>query len=105
MDYYCTRAALPTLEAMTPEDINDYLEEYSAPTGCIIVTDSFDNTYLTSADDFQAESRLIKYDDNYISIEYFENGIPDWLFPKKGIAIYAADWTGERWEFSKVSGI
>ena len=105
MDYFCTEKALAEMDKLSPSDLDGYAEDYDSPSGCIIVTDGFDSIYLSTKEDYLPSSRLILYDENYMSIEYFENGIPTWLDPVPGLRIYEADWNGGRWEFTKVNGL
>lgn len=102
MNYYCTAKAVPAMNTLSPEEINEYMEDFGSPEGTIIVTDGYDSTYLTKPEDYKPSSRLIQYDEEYMSIEYFENGIPSWLDPIPGTTIYAADWTGDHWEYTKM---
>lgn len=105
MDYYCTEHAQNFMSDLSPEDISECIEYYESPTGCILITDNYDNTYLTTPSDFQADSRLIQYNESFMSVEYFENGIPTWLNPLPGLRIYLAEWAGSSWKFTKVQGI
>lgn len=102
MDYYCTAAAVSIMNKLTPDDINDLLDEYGYPDGGILITDGYESTYIANESDFKPESRLIKYGDHYTSIEYFENGIPKWLDPLPGITVYAAEWEGSEWKYTKM---
>jgi hypothetical protein len=102
MNYYCTAAAVPIMNALTPEDIEDLLNDYGYPDGGILITDGYESTCIASQTDFKPTSRLIEFEDFYTSIEYFENGIPEWLEPKPGIVIFSALWTGKQWEYTKM---
>lgn len=105
MEYFCSKNALEFMRTVTPADLADYLDSYDAPSGHVIITNEADTTYILKKDDLNPNSRIIKYEDYYMSVEYFENGIPSWLLPIPGIRIYLAEWTGSSWEFTKVSGI
>lgn len=102
MDYYCTAAAIPIMDKLTPDAISELLDEYGYPEGGILITDGWKSAYVANTTDFKPTSRLIQYEDYYTSIEYFENGIPEWLEPVPGITIYAADWEGDHWDYSKM---
>lgn len=101
MNYYCTAAAMPAMNKLSPEDINDLIDEESFPEGCFLVTDGWKNICLTSQRDFQPNSRVLKYGDFFTVIEYFENGIPEWLAPIPNLTLYAAEWNGGEWKYTQ----
>lgn len=101
MNYYCTTQAITIMDKLTPEDIAEFLDEYSYPDGGVLITDSYETTCIAAEKDFKPTSRLIKYEDKYMSIEYFENGIPEWLDPIPGITINIADWETDHWEYTR----
>lgn len=103
-DFFCTDAAMDKMRTMTPNDFTEYLEDMDAPKGYIMISD-WETVYLCVKSDFQADSPYIDEDDNLFLLEYFENGIPDWVGPKPGLRTYYADWTGSDWTFTKASGI
>lgn len=105
MDIFCTEKSMEALKQLSPDDIDYYLDTYDSPSGHIFVTDEMDTAYLMAKTDFQDTSRLIESDEQYMSIEYFENGIPEWLEPIPGTRYYLAEWTGSEWHFEKVAGI
>lgn len=104
MDYFCSEKAIPCMQRLTPEDLADIFSDDDVPSGHIFITDGFCD-YLVTKSDMLPNSRLITLDTPYMVIEYFENGIPSWLDPVPGTRIYEAEWTMDRWEFTKVSGI
>ena len=104
-DLYCSEMSKHLLEKMTPEDIADYIDTEDAPKNHIIITDNFSADYFLNKYDFKDSSRLLQYNESFMAIEYFENGIPEWLDPVPGMRIYLAEWNGSNWEFTKVSGI
>ena len=101
-DLFCTDTVKDLLQTMTPDDVDEYIEEEEALDGCVIVTDGFSATYLLSQDDFKRSSRLIEFDEQYMVVEYFENGIPEWLEPLPR-TVYMCEWNGDDWTFTKVS--
>lgn len=103
-DYYCSQAALDCMRTLTPADIDDYIDIDDAPGGHVIITDGYTADYLMNRTDFKESSRMVKYD-AMLTIEHFENGIPEWLEMIPGTRIYLAEWTGSEWEFTKVEGI
>ena len=105
MDYFCSENALPCMRNLTPDDLDEMIFSEYVPDGHIFITDNFSGSYLLTKSDMLPTSRMIVYNNPHIIIEYFENGIPTWLDPVPGLRIYEADWTGDRWEFTKVSGI
>ena len=104
-DLFVSEMAITCLKKLTPEDISDYIESYDAPKNHIIITDHFSADYLMNKFDFKDTSRLLKYDEPFMAVEYFENGIPEWLDPVPGTRIYLAEWNGTGWDLTKVSGI
>lgn len=103
-DYFCSESALALMKKITPADIDECIDTEAAPSGHVLITDNFTATYLMNRTDFKPTSRLLKYDD-VLAIEYFENGIPEWLDPIPGVRIYLAEWTGSEWNFTNVQGI
>lgn len=104
MDIFCTSATRNVLteRQYSPDDIAYYMEEDTAPFGCILVTDGRTAVYLLLASDFKPTSRLRVYDEDYTVIEHFENGIPEWLEPMPTL-YYLCEWTGTTWTFTKVN--
>ena len=104
MDLFCTTATKEVLteRQYTPEDIAEYLNEETAPFGCVFVSDGWTAAYLMCESDFKPTSSLREYDDEYMVIEHFENGIPRWLEPMPTI-YYLCEWTDSEWTFTKVS--
>lgn len=98
-DYYCSESAKNEMERLTPEDIDTIIEEFDAPDGHAVIS-SYNTVYFMSLDDFQPDSRVVLYDPVF-EIEYFENGVPEWLKPKHGIAYYYCTWTRNRWNFEE----
>lgn len=96
-DYYCTEKARSLMETLSPEEISERIAEYNAPDGHVIITNNMGTIYVMAADDFQPDSRV--FYDPVFELEYFENGIPDWLKPKSGLTYYycsfADGWTFE----------
>lgn len=103
MDYFCTEASKEKMCDLSPEDIAELIATWDAPEGYAIIH-NYSTAYLAAMQDFQSDSRIVKYD-TCLAIEYFENGIPEWLYPLPGLRTYYADWTGTHWEFTKASGI
>ena len=102
-DYFCTERSMEKMRTLSPDDIEEYIFTESSPEGFAIIH-TCSTIYLAAVEDFQADSRIVQYDP-YMPIEYFENGIPEWLNPLPGLRTYYADWTGSTWEFTKASGI
>lgn len=113
-DYYCTKTTLDLIKQFTPETLEDeikvlYDEEDSEliPLGYKVIRSEMNDTrYIVSLKDFLADSLLQEVpEDQLLTIEHFENGLPNWLAPIPGLRIYLADWDGQEWQFTKVSGI
>lgn len=102
MDIFCTTASMAKLKLLSPDEVRDYLDTYDSPNGYIFVTNELDTVYLLAVTDLKADSRLIG--EQYMSIEHFENGIPSWLGTLPMLTIYLAEWNGQEWDFTKVSG-
>ena len=113
-DYYCTKSTIELVKQFTPSSLEDeikvlYDEEDSdlIPFGYkVIRSEANDTYYLVSLTDFLKSSFMhdVK-EDQLVTIEHFENGIPDWFEMIPGTAVYLADWDGQEWQFTKVSGI
>ena len=99
MDYYCTKSAVEILNRMTPNEIDDYMNMYDElPDDEVIITDGMDTAYIMSTGDFQEDSCI--FGNNMMRIEYFEDGIPDYLLPKRGLTYYYCTWDGQ-WTFTE----
>lgn len=87
IDYYCTELSKSEMEKLSPDEIAERISDGIAPSGCAIITNNYDTVYVMSLEDFHSDSRVVLYDPVF-ELEYFENGIPDWLRPKRGILYY-----------------
>ena len=111
--YFCTNRTLDLMQLFAPKSLDEeinvlYDEEDSEliPFGYKVIRNELDDTrYIVSLADFLPDSPLQDVvEDQLMTIEYFENGIPGWLKPLPGLRIYLAEWNGQ-WQFTKVSGI
>lgn len=102
MDYFCTKAALDYVSRITPESLEYGIRAGDPPFGYILITNK-ETTYIAKRSDFKTPGTIDNYDD-YIAVEYFDNGIPEWLDPLPGISVYLAEYS-DGWKFTKVSGI
>ena len=46
MNYYCTTQAIPIMNKLTPDDIAEFLDEYSYPDGGVLITDGSETTNI-----------------------------------------------------------
>lgn len=112
-DYYCTNRTQQLLNKFTPQSLEEeiqalYNEEDSEliPLGYKVIRSEMNDTYyIVSLSDFRESSFVHNVkEDQLVTIEHFENGLPEWFEMIPGTAIYLAEWNGQ-WCFTKVSGI
>lgn len=104
IDYFCSENALECMKTLTPDDFQEFIDTEETPDGHVVVTDDWTATYLLNRTDIKPDST--RFDEEPVAvIEYFENGIPEWLDPIPGTRFYLAEWTGSEWKFTKASGI
>lgn len=113
-DYYCTNRTQQLLNKFTPQSLEEeiqvlYNEEDSdlIPFGYKVIRNELDDTrYIISLEDFRSDSPLQEVaEDQLETVEYFEHGIPSWLKPLPAFAVYLAEWNGQEWQLTKVSGL
>lgn len=114
MDYICTEATRSLFNGVSPSEIEDnvqllYEEVDSSlfPIGYkVIRSEANDTRYIIVLSDLIESSPLLEVEeDQLMTIEHFENGLPSWLGVKPGTRYYLAEWTGSEWHFEKVAGI
>lgn len=99
MEYYCTKSAIEFLKLTTPDKIEEYTSMEDDPQeNIVIVENEIGTVYIMTIDDFQKDSFI--FNEKVTVIEYFENGIPDYLLPKRGLTYYYCTWDGQ-WTFTK----
>ena len=112
-DIFCTKATMDLLKQFTPASLESeitvlYDEEDSEliPLGYKVIRSEMNDTYyIVSLSDFRESSFVhdVK-EDQLVTIEHFENGLPEWFEMIPGTAIYLAEWNGQ-WCCTKASGI
>lgn len=100
-DYFVSETARSQLDSLSSSDIEACFEDMDSPDGLIIVTDNFSAVYVMTPADFSKEAKWTA-SDPFMTIEYFENGIPSWLNPLP-VPIYFAVWNGSPWDYARIA--
>lgn len=108
MDYIFSQNVIDSgfLRRFKPEDFDTFLDEGQTPDSLVLIASELgDEIYIMTTTDFLPESRMQEQENSAMIIESFENGLPTWLHPKKGIQYYLGEWIEDAWKFIEYAKI